>query len=72
MVKGLLIYFITKGPEPFFTHDGYRIFRVEAQVSNDGKTVQPMVFSFEAEEQAINFKRAVNYKMEPTTLGEEE
>ncbi len=73
MVESLLVYFVTEGPVSNLTPQGDRVYQVEARVSgDDGKTVEPMVFTFETEEHAIKFKREVNYKMEPTRLGEEE
>lgn len=71
--KGLLVYFVTKGPVWALTELYNKVWQVEAQVSKDGgKTVESMVFTFEAEEHAIQFKRDINYQMEPTRLGEEE
>jgi len=70
---GLLIYFVTDGPVPMYTSEGREVWQVQAQVSDDnGKTCEPMVFTFDTEEHAIKFKRDINYKMEPTKLGEKE
>jgi hypothetical protein len=53
--------------------DGKVLWQVEAKVSGGGGgTVEPMVFTFGTEEQAIAFKRKVNYTMEPTIIGEED
>ena len=72
-IKGLLVYFITKGPvwgSDLYDND---VWQVQAQVSpDDGETVRSMVFTFDSEDHAIKFKRDVNSKMEPTVLGEEE
>lgn len=73
MVKGILVYFVTDGPILFITAGGVGVWQVQAQVSGDsGRTVGPMVFTFELEEQALKFKRDVNYQMEPTVLGGKE
>lgn len=73
MSKGLIVYFVTKGPVWGIDLLCDDVWQVEAQVSEDGgKTVRSMVFTFEEEEHALEFKRDVNYTMEPTVLGEEE
>lgn len=73
MTKGLLVYFVTKGPVWGLTETYNVMWQVEAQVSNDdGGTVRPMVFTFYTEENALKFKRDINYKIEPTELGVEE
>ncbi len=72
-IKGLLIYFVTKGPVSEFLTDGTEVWLVEAQVSaDDGKTMRPMVFTFETEEDAIDLKHDVNSQMEPLKLGEDD
>ena len=71
--NGLLIYFVTQGPKSGFHPDGTEVWQVEAQVSKDnGETMKPMIFTFEAEEEAISFKRDVNLQIEPMKVGEEE
>lgn len=73
MAEGLIVYFVTHGPSRFVTENGNVIYTNKAIASIDkGETCGPMVFNFEEEEQAIQFKRDVNYTMELTILGEEE
>lgn len=72
-LKGILVYFVTKGPVWACDIEGTFLFQVEAQVSADnGKTVRPMVFTFATEEHALEFKQDVNSRMEPLVIGEEE
>ncbi len=72
MVKGLLVYFVTDGPVWALTNEYDEVWQVQAQVSEDGKVIRPMVFTFATEEAAIKFKRDINFKLEPTKLGEED
>ena len=52
---------------------GDDVWQVLAQVSHDkGKTMVPMIIAFGSEEHAIEFKRDINFKIEPTVVGEEE
>lgn len=72
-IKGLIVYFVTEGPTASYCSDGTEVWQCKAQVSNDsGKTVGSMVFTFETEDHAIDFKRDVNSKIEPIIIGEEE
>ena len=72
-IKGFLVYFVTKGPEWGSNLYDNDVWQVQAQVSaDDGETVRSMVFTFDSEENALQFKRDVNSKMEPTRLGEED
>ena len=72
MADDFLIYFVTQGPKSEFCLDGTEVWQVEAQVSDDGgRTMQPNIFTFEKEEDAISFKRDVNLQMEPMRVGED-
>ena len=71
--KGTLVYFVTHGPRSEFLLDGTEVWQCMAQVSPDGgKTVGPMVFTFETEEDAIAFKYDVNSEMEPMKIGKDD
>ena len=73
MAESILVYFVTEGPVWGSDIHDNDVWQVKAQVSHDqGKTVVPMIITFGSEEQAIGFKRDINYNMEPTVVGEEE
>ncbi len=73
MVKDLLIYFVTEGPTSDFYPDGTEVWLCKARVSEDGgETVGSVMFTFETEEDAIQFKHKVNSEMKPLKLGEDD
>jgi len=67
-----LVYFVTHGPQPAYTQEGKQLWQVQAKASTDGKTVEDVVLTFDTQENALRFKRDVNYTMEPTKLWDEE
>jgi len=70
MVEGNLVYFVTKGPTAFVTQQGDVNYVTVAKVSEDGgKTVVEKNIFFDDEDFAIQFKREVNFTMEPIKIG---
>ena len=69
----MLVYFVTDGPAWGLTDLYDEVWQVLAIVSEDGgKTVTRSTFSFATEEHAIEFKRDINFTLEPTKIGEDD
>ena len=72
MVIDPLVYFVLGLPKETADQNGKVMWRIHSKGSLDGgKTVEDLVHYFDTQENAVRFKRDVNYATEPVKLEQE-